>query len=137
MSFREDRCGTRSRDGTAQRGTQSFDPSRSPSRGVAARRAATHSCSVCLRRIGRIEGEVGFPRNGNETRHLFAPACKRQAMSRTAVVLPDTPPIPDSFVPADLSSWMNDRHAELFAAISTGDQVRSQRLTSMMVECGG
>ena len=67
---------------------------------------------------------------------LSAPACKRQAMSRTAVVLPGTPPpIPDSFVPADLSSWMDDRHAELFAAISIGDQVRTQRLTSMMAEC--
>ena len=70
-SFREDRCGTRSRDGTAQRGTQSFDPSRSPSRGVAARRAATHSCSGCLRRTGRIEGRSWLPRNGNETRHCL------------------------------------------------------------------
>ena len=50
-------------------------------------------------------------------------------MSRTAVVLPGTP------VRADLSAWMDDRHAELFAAISTGDQVRTQRLTSMMAEC--
>ena len=67
---------------------------------------------------------------------LSAPVCKRQAMSRTAVVLPGTPPqIPDSFVPADLSSWMDDRHAELFTAISIGDQVRTQRLTSMMAEC--
>ena len=63
-SFGEDRCGTRSRDGTAQRGTQSSDPSRSPSRGVAARRAATHPCSGFLRRIGRIEGEVGFHGTG-------------------------------------------------------------------------
>ena len=60
----------------------------------------------------------------------------RQAMSRTAVVLPGTPPpIPDSFVPADLSAWKDDRHAELFAAISIGDQVRTQRLTSLMAEC--
>ena len=67
---------------------------------------------------------------------LAAPACKRQAMSRTLVVREGTPPpIPDSMIPADLSSWMDDRHAELFAAITAGDQVRTQRLTSMMAEC--
>ena len=58
-SFGEDRCRTRSRDGSGQRGTQSSDPSRSPSR-VAARRAATHPCSGCW-----------LPRNGNETRHCL------------------------------------------------------------------
>ena len=62
---------------------------------------------------------------------LSAPACYRQAMSRTAVVLGGTkPPIPDSFVLTDLSAWMDDRHVELFAAIQIGDQVRTQRLTS-------
>ena len=54
-------------------------------------------------------------------------------MSRTTVVVfPGTPPqIPDSFVPAP--SWMDDRHAELFAL--NWDQVRTQSLTSMMAEC--
>ena len=67
---------------------------------------------------------------------LAAPACKRQAMSRTLMVREGTPPpVPDSMIPAELSSWMDDRHAELFAAISIGDQVRTQRLTSMMAEC--
>ena len=35
------------------------------------------------------------------------------------------PPIPDSFVPANLSAWMDDRHAEFFAAIS-GPQPEAQ-----------
>ena len=65
-------------------------------------------------------------------RALAAPACKRQAMSRTLVVREGTPIRP---IPAELSSWMDDRHAELFAAITGGDHVRTQRLTSMMAEC--
>ena len=100
-------CRTRSKDGSAQRGTQSSDPSRSPSRGVVARRAATHPCSGCLRRIGRIgriEGEVG---HGMGTIRCIVTSL--QAASDVP------PPIPDSFVLADLSSWMDDRHAELFA----------------------
>ena len=54
--------------------------------GVAARGTA-HSCSGCLRRIGRIEGE----RERDEA--LFTPPSERQAMTRTAVVLLGTPPI--------------------------------------------
>ena len=54
---------------------------------------------------------------------LSAPACKRQQMSRTAVVLPGTPPpIPNSFALAKLSAWMDDHHAELFAAVASVDQ---------------
>ena len=120
-SIGEDRCGTRSRAGSAHRGTLLFDPSRSPSRGVATRHPAT-THSGCLRRVGRIEGEVGFHRVERDEA-LSAQVCKRQAMSRTSVVF------------ADLSAWMDDRHAEFFATISTGDQVRTQRLTSMMAEC--
>ena len=57
-----DPCRTRSRVGSAQRGTQSSDPSRSPSRGVASRHPST-TCSGCLRRVGRSEGapHLQFP----------------------------------------------------------------------------
>ena len=50
---------------------------------------------------------------------LAAPSCKRQAMSRTLMTRERTPPpIPDSMIPN--CSWIYDRHAKLFAAITVG-----------------
>ena len=119
-SFGEDRCGTR-RVGSPQRGTQSSDPSRSPSRSVATRHPST-TYSRCLHRVGRIEGSTERERD----EALSAPACKRQAMSRSAVVVPGTHlqfPI-RSFLPICQLRW-TIAPTELFEAISIGDQVRT------------
>ena len=96
---------------------------------------ATKTGSDVIAELEELKAKlVSMERERDEA--LAAPACKRQAMSRTVMVREGTPPpIPDSRIPAELSSWMDDRHAELFAAITAGDQVRTQRLTSMMAEC--
>ena len=101
------------RNGTAQRDTQSFDPLEAQAAVLppdVPRHTLAVDVSVELEELRAKLASTEWERD----EALSAPACKRQAMSRTVVVLPGTPPpIPDSFVPACLSSWMDDRHAEL------------------------